>query len=88
MKRRKLQWYGHVTRSTGLAKTIMQGMGKGERKRGRQRKRWEDNIVEWTGMKLAVFLRETEDRGWRELVARSSVVPLGSARLQDRYIDV
>ena len=24
-KRRKLQWYGHVSRSSGLAKTILQG---------------------------------------------------------------
>ena len=25
LKRRKLQWYGHVSRSSGLAKTILQG---------------------------------------------------------------
>jgi hypothetical protein len=25
VKRRKLKWYGHVTRSTGLGKTILQG---------------------------------------------------------------
>ena len=25
IKRRKLQWYGHVSRSSGLAKTILQG---------------------------------------------------------------
>ena len=30
VKRRKLQWYGHVSRSTGLAKTILQGTVKGE----------------------------------------------------------
>ena len=29
-KRRKLQWYGHVSRSSGLAKTIFQGTVKGE----------------------------------------------------------
>ena len=28
-KRRKLQWYGHVSRSSGLAKTILQGTVKG-----------------------------------------------------------
>ena len=28
-KRRKLQWYGHVSRSLGLAKTILQGTVKG-----------------------------------------------------------
>ena len=43
-KRRKLKWYGHVTRSFGLAKTILQGTVQGGRRRDRQRKRWEDNI--------------------------------------------
>ena len=28
-KRRKLQWYGHVSRSSGLAETIFQGTVKG-----------------------------------------------------------
>ena len=31
VKIRKLQWYGHVSRSSGLAKTILQGTVKGER---------------------------------------------------------
>ena len=44
VKRRKLQWYGHVSRSSGLAKTILQGTVKGGRRQGRRRKRWEDNI--------------------------------------------
>ena len=46
VKRHKLQWYGHVSRSSGLAKTILQGTVKGGRRQGRQRKRWEDNIRE------------------------------------------
>ena len=46
IKRRKLQWYGHVSRSSGLAKTISKGTVKGGRRQGRQRKRWEDNIRE------------------------------------------
>ena len=44
IKRRKSQWYGHVSRSSGLAKTILQGTVKGGRRHGRQRNRWEDNI--------------------------------------------
>ena len=32
VKRRKLQWYGHVSRSSGLAKTILQGTVKGGKK--------------------------------------------------------
>ena len=50
VKRQKLQWYGHVSRSSGLAKIILQGTVKGGRKQGRQRKRSEDNIREWTGL--------------------------------------
>ena len=46
VKRRKLQCYGHVSRSSGLAKTILQGTVKGGRRQGGQRKRWEDNIRE------------------------------------------
>ena len=52
-KRRKLQWYDHVSRSSGLAKTILQGTVKGGRRPGRQRKRWEDNNREWTGLVFA-----------------------------------
>ena len=29
VKRRKLQWHGHVSHSSGLAKTILQGTVKG-----------------------------------------------------------
>ena len=52
-KRCKLQWYGHVSRSSGPAKTILQGTVKGGRRQGRQTKRWEDNIREWTGLEFA-----------------------------------
>ena len=48
VKKRKLRWYGHKTRSTGLAKMILQGTVQGGRRRGRQKKRWED-VTEWTG---------------------------------------
>ena len=43
-KKHKLRWYGHVIRSNGLAKTIMQGTVYGGRHRGRQRRRWDDNV--------------------------------------------
>ena len=50
VKRSKLKWYDHVSCSAGWAKTILQGTVKGERRQGRQRKRWEDNVREWTGL--------------------------------------
>ena len=38
VKRRKMKCYGHITRSSGLAKTILQGIVLGGRRRGRQNK--------------------------------------------------
>ena len=63
VKRRKLQWYGHVSRSSGLALTVLQGTVKGGRRQGRRRKRWEDNIREWTGLEFAKSQRAVENRG-------------------------
>ena len=80
-----LKWYGHVTGSSGLAKTILQGTLQGGRRRGRQRKRWEDNIKEWTGLEWNIILRKVENREeWRKLVVKSTVVPQRSAWLRDR----
>ena len=62
VKKRKLRWFGHVSMSSGLAKTILQGTVKGKRKRGRQKKRWEDNVKEWTGMDFASSTRAAENR--------------------------
>ena len=62
VKRRKLQWYGHVSRSLGQAKTILQGTVKGGRRQGRRKKRWEDNIREWTGLELAKSQKAVENR--------------------------
>ena len=62
VKRRKLQWYGHISRSSGLAKTILQGTVKGGRGQGRQRKRWEDNIRKWTGQEFGKSQRAVKNR--------------------------
>ena len=78
VKRRKLQRFGHghVSRSSGLAKTILQGRVKGGRRQGRQRKRWEDNNREWTGLEFAKSQRAVENRKkWRKPVMKSSVCP-------------
>ena len=85
LKRRKLQWYGHVSRSSGLAKTIFQGTVKGGRSQRGQRKRWEDNIREWTGREFAKCQRAAENREkLRKLVMKSSVVSQRPSRLRDR----
>ena len=77
VKRCKLQWYGHVSRSSRLAKSFLKGTVKGGRRQGRQRKkRWEDNIREWTGLEFAKSQRAVENREkWMKLVVKSSMVP-------------
>ena len=68
-----------------LAKTILQGIAKGGRRQGRQRKRWGENIMEWTGLEFGKSQRAVENREkWRKLVAKSFVVPQLSSRLRDR----
>ena len=84
VKRRKLQWYGHVSRSSGLAKTILRGTVKGGRRQGRHRKRWEDNIREWTGLAFAKSQRAVENgEKWRTLVTKSSVMPHRPSRVRN-----
>ena len=74
VKKRKLQWYGHVSRSSGLAKAILQDKVKGGRRQGRQRKRWEDHIREWTGLEFGKSQRALENRengeNWLQLVSQ------------------
>ena len=85
LKRCKLRWYGHVSRSSSLAKTILQGTVKGGRRQCRQRKRWEDSIREWIGLEFGKSPRAVENRvKWRKLVAKTSVVPQRPSWLRDR----
>ena len=62
VQRRKLQWYGHVSRSSGLTKTILQGTVKGRRRQDSEIKRWKDNIREWTGLEFGKSQRGVESR--------------------------
>ena len=67
-------------RSRGLAKTHLARHSQ----RGGQRKRWEDNIREWTGLEFGKFQRAVENREiGRKLVAKSSMVPERPSWLRD-----
>ena len=51
VKERKLQWYGHVSRSSGLAKTILQGTvkrGRSKADKGRGAKTASGNGQAWS----------------------------------------
>ena len=45
IRKRKLNWFVHVSRHDGLCKTIMQGAVEGIGKQGRPKMNWMDNIV-------------------------------------------
>ena len=63
----------------------MQGSVKEGRRKGRQRKRWEDDMREWTGLEFAKSQRAVKNREkWRKLVVKSSVVPQQPSHLRDR----
>ena len=59
-----------------MAKTILQGTVKGGKRPGREKKKWEDNIREWTGLEFAKSQRTVENREkWRKLVAKLCGAP-------------
>ena len=83
VKRHKLQWFRHVSHSSSLARTILQGTVKGGRRQSRQKKRWEDSTREWTDLEFAESQRAVENREkWRKLVVKSSVAPQRPPRLR------
>ena len=51
-----------LSRSSYLAKTILQGTVKGKRRQGRQKKKRKDNIKEWTSLEFAKYQRAVENR--------------------------
>ena len=85
VRKRKLKWFGHVTRGSGLAKTILQGTVPGKRGQGRPRRQWGDNIREWTGLSGEQLQYHAHNRkDWRKLAHVASAVPQRPSRLRDR----
>jgi hypothetical protein len=62
-KKRKLRWFGHVTRAKGtLADIILQGTVEGNRKRGQPKRIWMDDVKDWTGRKTGDLIRLAKER--------------------------
>ena len=54
MLKLKLQYFGHLVRRVdSLEKTLMLGGIGGRRRRGRQRMRWLDGIIDWMDVSLS-----------------------------------
>ena len=57
----------------------------GKIRKGRQKKRWEDNIKDWSRMDFASLSRVAEDRTrWKGIVAKSTVVSQQPCKVWDR----
>ena len=95
IKRRKLKWYGHVSHSSGLAKTILQGTVKGRKKTSSSSFADEEDkadrkkeVERHHGMDRPGVCQVQEGGGeqrkWRKLVEESSVVPQRPSWLRDR----
>ena len=63
MLKLKLQYFGHLMRrADSLEKTLLMGKIEGKRRRGRQRMRWLDSIIDSMDMSLSKFQERVKDR--------------------------
>ena len=85
VKCRKFRHFGHIMRGEdkSLEKGIIEGTLPGNRKRGRPKTAWIDNVTSWTGLKLKDTIRKVDNRSaWRTTTRQ------GKARKKNCYANL
>ena len=74
MLKLKLQYFGHLMRkANSLDKTVMLGKIESMRRRGRQRMRWLDGVIDSMDVSLSRLWEIVKDRGsWLAAVHRAT----------------
>jgi len=57
-----LKYFGHVVRAENLAADILRGRINGNRSRGRPKRRWSDDVKDWTGLSIQECITLAKDR--------------------------
>ena len=82
-KSRKLKYFAYIMRGEvkSLEKGIIQGTLAGNRKRGRPKTAWMDNVISWMGRKLEDEIRKVDNRSECRTTIHSTAQP----RYEDGY---
>ena len=76
IRKRKLQYFGHVIRAQNISTHILEGRVDGARGRGRPKRRWMDDVKDWTGETCAACTAAARDRRlWRTMAHAASIIP-------------
>ena len=73
IRKRQLQFFGHINRADGLEKQILNGKNCGTKSRGRQRTKYTDSLSNFVTRKESPnieLIRRTDDReDWKAMIA-------------------
>ena len=71
IKRRKCTYFGHVIRGNGLQRQILEGKVEGVRRRGRPRRTWAKDVLEWMDMNYGIAVNTAQKRGkWHAMASK------------------
>ena len=71
IKKRKCTFFGHVVRNDGLQRHLLEGRVEGARQKGRPRRQWTTDILEWMGVRYGEAVRAAQNRKkWQTMTSK------------------